>query len=305
MVQVAGLGIPPAVLLATITVPVVCGEVMVAAIYMDQATTAVGGGNLQPAVGGMALDNMQTVDNQLSQQVTPSLTNNQVGESEKPFSFTRRQLILISVVGGFVLLFIFGLGVRAGERRVLRKQIKPQNQPTLTFPTALPTALYTIYTIPQGLEPSEFCKSYVAVAIPNPAEVKKQSIEFKIKNIGTVPISGVSIEVLGNVTRGKYADLGQGELGSKVQIGGVRLPENPSGEFVISGIDLYKNATLDSGKTLDALIPIEASGIFLLEIEQIKVIPSAIYQNSTVMCPDSQTTQSGGKYNYERDKPLN
>ena len=71
--------------------------------------------------------------------------------TEKPFSFTRRQLILISVVGGFVLLLIFGLGVRAGEKRVFRKQIMPQTQSTPTPASPSPT---TIPTLPPTLIPS-------------------------------------------------------------------------------------------------------------------------------------------------------
>jgi len=86
---------------------------------------------------------MQTINNRPTQSVSPSPVNNQPMVTEKPFSFTRRQLILISVVGGFVLLFIFGLGVRAGEKRVLRKQLVPQIQPkptdVQTNPTIVPT----------------------------------------------------------------------------------------------------------------------------------------------------------------------
>lgn len=83
---------------------------------------------------------MQTVDNHLTQpEFTPpgESTPTEVGKS---FSLTRRQLILVGIVGGLVLLLIFGLGVRAGEKRALRRQSVPQTQPTPTNAQPSPVA---------------------------------------------------------------------------------------------------------------------------------------------------------------------
>lgn len=83
---------------------------------------------------------MQTIDNQPTQSVSPQLVDNQPVETKKSSSLTRRQLIGIGLVGGLILLFIFGLGVRAGEKRALRKQIMPQSQPTPTNVQPSPVA---------------------------------------------------------------------------------------------------------------------------------------------------------------------
>lgn len=85
---------------------------------------------------------MQEVNNQPTQPEFTSLTENQPMETGKPFSFNRRQLILIGAVAGLVLLVLFSLGVRAGEKRVLRKyfaQPTPTLTPTLPSPTTVPT----------------------------------------------------------------------------------------------------------------------------------------------------------------------
>lgn len=75
---------------------------------------------------------MPTFDNQLTQPEFTSPVENQPMETRKPFSLSRRRLILISVVGSVVLLLIFGLGVRAGEKRALRKESLFKFQPSPT-----------------------------------------------------------------------------------------------------------------------------------------------------------------------------
>ena len=54
MVRVAELGIQPEVLLAITMLLVVYGEITMEPISTDQATMAIGGGNVPPAVGGSA-----------------------------------------------------------------------------------------------------------------------------------------------------------------------------------------------------------------------------------------------------------
>lgn len=79
---------------------------------------------------------MQTANYQPTQPVTSPLTNNQSMEARKSFFFTHRQLILIGLIGGSILLFVFGLGIRAGEKR---GSVTPTTVPITTPPSPSPT----------------------------------------------------------------------------------------------------------------------------------------------------------------------
>lgn len=86
-------------------------------------------------------------------EFTPSAENQSAGAG-KPFSLSRRQLILI-VVGGLVLLFIFWFGVRAGEKRALRKQqLAPESQPPVLPTQTLISPNPTVYPSPVDISPS-------------------------------------------------------------------------------------------------------------------------------------------------------
>lgn len=165
MAQAEELGIPRGALLEIITVLAVCGAAMAAAIYMDRVIMAVGGGNHQPVAGGMGIDNMR----------------------KKPFSFTARQLIGIGILGGLVLLLIFGLGVRAGEKRALRKQFTPNNnQSVLPTPTLiLPSP--TVYTSPTSNQraPIEFPSPQPTL----PAEISPASERRNEREQYSIPIT--------------------------------------------------------------------------------------------------------------------
>lgn len=102
---------------------------------------------------------MQTIDNQPIQLISPQPANNQSVKTGKSLSLTHRQSIFISAIGGLVLLLIFGIGVRAGEKRALRKYFA-QPTPTQVQPTPVeetnppPTPTVTPSIVPTILTPT-------------------------------------------------------------------------------------------------------------------------------------------------------